>query len=127
MNYDASFASEGDSAPPATALIQIKDTLDNNNNKPNLEETKYPIENDNFINNSNGIIQNKINSFQSNENKTPHDKSFKGQNELMNLYKEMHKFRCGKCGIFFEIKEEMDDHFRIYEKNKLKDNKNKYS
>jgi len=55
MNYDASFDFEGDSAPPATALIQIKDTLDNNNNKPNLEETKYPIENDNFINNSNGI------------------------------------------------------------------------
>ena len=45
----------------------------------------------------------------------------------MNQYKEMHKFRCGKCGIFFEIKEEMDDHFRICEKNELKDNKNKYS
>jgi len=73
------------------------------------------------------FIQNKINSFQSNENKTPHDKSFKGQNELMNQYKEMHKFRCGKYGIFFEIKEEMDDHFRICEKNELKDNKNKYS
>ena len=43
----------------------------------------------------------------------------------MSQCKEMHKFRCGKYGIFFEIKKEMDEHFRICEKNELKDTKNK--
>ena len=70
MNNDTNLDLQGDSAPPA-AFIQVGDIF--NNNK--LEETKYPFLNDNFMNNSNGIIQNKINSFQSNEDKTPQNLS----------------------------------------------------
>jgi hypothetical protein len=179
MSNDKSLDSEGDSAPPA-AIIQIKDTFDNNN-KSELEETKYPLSIDNLINNSNNIIQNKNNSFQSNEDKTPqnlsspihpqgnspnkmmslnklntfsqenstsnninknqnesiinsknreyiddiiiisekkkifyckyHNKSFKYKNVLMNHCKRMHKYQCRKCGIFFELKEKMVNHF----------------
>ena len=68
MENNKSLDSLEDSAPPAS-FIQIKDIFNNNYSKPKLEETKYSFVNDNFINNSNEIIQNKINSFQVNENK----------------------------------------------------------
>ena len=196
MDHDKSLDKQEDSAPPAS-FIQIKDIFDNNNNKPKLEETKYPYPNDNCINNSSEIIQNEINSFQSNENKTPqnlgcptyhqgnninkmmssnklntfnqdnnknynktknknenilnpkfgdyfddimiisnrkkifhcinHNKSFNCKEGLMSHLKGMHKFKCGKCGLFFGIKEKMNEHFRICEKDELKENKNECS
>lgn len=196
MDQEKSLDKQEDSAPPAS-FIQIKDIFDNNNNKPKLEETKYPYPNDNCINNSSEIIQNEINSYQSNENKTPqnlscptfyqgnninkimssnelntfdrdnnknynktknknenilnpkygdyfndimiisnrkkifycinHNKSFNCKKGLMSHCKDMHKFRCGKCGLFFGIKEKMKEHFRNCEKDELKENKNEYS
>ena len=189
MSNDKNIDSQGDSAPPA-AFIQTKDFFDNNNNKTKLEETKYPFLNDNFMNNSNGIIQNKINSFQSNEDKTPqnlsspthhqgnstnemmslnklntfnqenstsnnknknqnesiinskigeyfddiiiisekkkifycinHNKGFKFKNGLISHCKRMHKFRCGKCGIFFEEEKKKIEHYIFCKKIKNK-------
>jgi hypothetical protein len=196
MEDDKSLDSLEDSAPPAS-FIQIKDIFNNNYNKPKLEETKYSFANDNFINNSNEIIQNKINSFQVNEKKTQqnlssypnyqgnntnkmmslnkintfnqekcssnkiiknkneyilntkngdyfddiiiisqnkkifhcinHNQNFKGKNGLISHCKDLHKFRCRKCGLFFGTKKKIDAHFKICEKDEIKENKNKNS
>ena len=39
-----------------------------------------------------------------------HNQSFKYKNGLISHCKRIHKFRCGNCGLFFEIKEEMENH-----------------
>ena len=78
-------------APPA-AFKEIKDNFINNNNV-NLEESSYnlfsSLPENNIINNLNNINQNKINSFQLNENKIPQNKNNFINNPIFQYYNMM--------------------------------------
>ena len=102
----------------------------NQEHNTNYNITKNQNENENILNPTYGDYFDDI-MIISHKNKIfhciNHNKSFIDKSGLMSHCKETHRFRCGKCGLFFGIKKKLGKHFGICEKNELKENKNKCS